>query len=92
MAAVHHQPRPAGPTADLAVEVLREPGIEPQVTTVIRGPQVRSGALQAAWVAFTRRQLCLPADRRPEVAALLRRHPSVPRPIVVPSWPGTSGD
>lgn len=89
--AVHHQPRPAGPTAELAVEVLREAGIEPHVTTVIRQPQVRTGALLEAWVDFTRRQLCLPVDRRPEVEELMRQHPSVPRPIVVLSWPGTAG-
>jgi hypothetical protein len=56
---------------------------------VIREPQVRTGALLDAWVDFTRRQLCLPADRRPEVEELMRRHPSVPRPIVVLSWAGT---
>jgi hypothetical protein len=87
--AVHHQPRPAGPTAELAVEVLRGCGIEPEVTETQLEPLTRTGDLAELWVDFTRRQLCLPPERRPEVEELLRRYPSAPRRVVVLAWPGT---
>ena len=86
--AVHHQPRPDGPTAELAVEVLREAGLEPEVRERVIEPVVRTGALLDSWVDFTRRQLCLPPERRPEVEELMRRHPPRPRRSVVLSWPG----
>ena len=41
---VHHQPRPAGPTADLAVEVLREHGIEPSRQEWVRPAPTSSRA------------------------------------------------
>jgi hypothetical protein len=40
-------------------------------------------------VAFTRRRLCLPPERDPEVAALLP--PPVPRPHVALWWSGRAG-
>lgn len=86
---VHQQPRPSGPTAELALAVLREAGLDPAVREVVRDPQVRTGALQEAWVDFTRRQLCLPPDRRAEVEELMRRNPPRPRRSVVLSWPGS---
>jgi SAM-dependent methyltransferase len=67
----HHQPRPTGPTAALAVEVLREHGIEARSQSWVRPPPVLTEDLVAAHVAVTRRRLCLPADRDPEVAAQL---------------------
>jgi hypothetical protein len=87
--AVHGQPRPDGPTADLAVEVLRECGIEPEVTEMQLDPLPRTGGLAEVWADFTRRQLCLPPERRPEVDELMRRHPPRPRRVVVLAWPGT---
>jgi SAM-dependent methyltransferase len=87
--AVHHQPRPDGPTAELAVDVLRESGIEPEVTETLLEPLTRTGDLAEAWTDFTRRQLCLPPERRPEVEDLMRRHPARPRRVVVLAWPGT---
>ena len=85
---VHGQPRPRGPSAELAVEVLRERGIEPDIREVVRGPTVRTGEQHEAWVDFTRRQLCLPPERRREVEELLVRFPPTPRRIVVLTWPG----
>jgi SAM-dependent methyltransferase len=87
--AVHHQPRPDGPTAELAVSVLREAGMEPAVHERVVQPAVRTGALLDTWVDFTRRQLCLPPERRTEVEELMRRHPARPRRVVVLSWPGS---
>lgn len=86
--AVHDQPRPDGPTAELAVEVLRETGIDPQVREVVREPAARTGQLYGLWVDFTRRQLCLPSDRRNQVEALMRRYPPRPRRSVVLTWAG----
>ena len=43
---------------------------------------------RAEVVAFTRRRLCLPADRDPEVAALLP--PNGPRSQVTLWWPGSA--
>ena len=86
--AVHHQPRPDGPTAELAVAVLREAGIEPDVRERVIAPVERTGALLDTWIDFTRRQLCLPPERRPEVVELMERHPPQPRRAVVLSWPG----
>ncbi|HTE73139.1 MAG TPA: methyltransferase domain-containing protein [Actinomycetes bacterium] len=86
--AVHGQSRPRGPTAELAMAVLRESGIAPTVAEVVRDPAVRAGALREAWVDFTRRQLCLPPERRAEVERLMERHPPTPRRSVILSWPG----
>ena len=85
---VHHQPRPDGPTAELAVEVLQEAGIDPEVREVVREPAARTGQLYDLWVDFTRRQLCLPPERRDEVEELMRAHPPRPRRSVVLTWPG----
>ena len=85
--AVHHQPRPAGPTAELAVEVLAEAGIVASVEEWVRpGPDLADPAVRAEVVAFTRRRLCLTADRDAEVAALVDAHPPRPRRSVVLSW------
>jgi SAM-dependent methyltransferase len=89
--AVHHQPRPRGPSAELALEVLRECGIEAEAREVLRPPVVRTGEVYEEWVDFTRRQLCLPPDRRPEVLELLAAHPPGPVRIVTFSWPDSAG-
>lgn len=86
--ALHHQPRPSGPTAELAIEVLRAAGIDPRVEEEVREPAERTGAVLEAWVEVTRRQLCLPAARRDEVAELMRRHPPRPKRVVTLAWPG----
>ena len=86
--AAHHQPRPRGPSAELALEVLRECGVEPEVCEAVPEPVVRTGDLLEEWVDFTRRQLCLPPERRPEVVELLAAHPPGPRRTVTFAWPG----
>jgi SAM-dependent methyltransferase len=79
---VHGQTRPDGPSAHLAVEVLAEEGIEARVAewerpdrwaTAMAAEPDDEGArrIEAETVAFTRRRLCLPADRDAEVAALM---------------------
>jgi SAM-dependent methyltransferase len=83
---VHHQPRPSGPTAELAVTVLREHGIETRQRVWERPAPSLEGPLATTYVAFTRRRLCLPADRDPEVAAYLAAHPPQPRRSVVLWW------
>ena len=73
--------RPTGPTADDAVAVLREAGIEPDVE---RAPRMARNVTKEARVASARRYLCLPADRDPEIAALLGDEP--PPGEVVTLW------
>jgi len=84
----HGQPRPAGPTADLAVAVLSEAGISPSSLEWERPAPDLAGPLGPAYISFTRRRLCLPADREPEVAALLLARPQVPRRTHVLWWDG----
>jgi SAM-dependent methyltransferase len=76
--------RPDGPSADDAAAVLRECGIEPQIERWERPPR-RHAADRAALVAFTRRRLCLPPERDPEVDALLPTEPP-PQPVVTMWW------
>ncbi|EHR50994.1 methyltransferase family protein [Saccharomonospora marina XMU15] len=65
--------RPQGPTADDAVAVLRELGIEPRVAAW-RRQHSASGEHPDfdTLVDVTRRRLCLPRERAPEVAKALR--------------------
>ena len=58
--AVHRQPLPTGPTAELAVAVLREAGIDPEVGDRVYQPPARTGALLEAWIDLNRHQ-ALPA-------------------------------
>ena len=60
--------RPEGPTAEDAVAVLSEAGIEPKVE---RFPRIGRTIPRETRVASLRRYLCLPADRDPEIDALL---------------------
>jgi SAM-dependent methyltransferase len=84
---VHHQPRPDGPTSDLALAVLRDAGIDPTVEEWVRpAPDLNAPEVHEALVAFTRRRLCLTPDRDPEVAALLAEFPPPARRSVVMSW------
>lgn len=79
--------RPSGPTADDAVAVLREVGIEP---TVERAP--RSGRVMdhADRVASLRRYLCLPAERDPEIDALLGEDAGFGGEVVTLWWAGSA--
>lgn len=76
--------RPEGPTADDAVAVMAACGIHPHVERWERPPRRHAGQ-RAALVAFTRRRLCLPPERDPEVEALLPAEPP-PQPVVTLWW------
>ncbi len=82
----HGQPRPTGPTAALAVEVLGEAGIEPRSVVWDRPAPDLTGELGPVAVAFARQRLCLPVDREPEVARLLLARPGLPRRTHVLWW------
>ncbi|HEU4676640.1 MAG TPA: methyltransferase domain-containing protein [Motilibacteraceae bacterium] len=83
----HGQPRPDGPTADLAVQVLRELGIEPHVEPFQRTARARPWEEE---VASMRRRLCLPAERDEEVGRWMRElgvlHSDQARREVVAIW------
>jgi hypothetical protein len=66
--------------------VLREAGISPRRRTWSRPPSPDATARSPAYVAFTRRRLCLSVDREPEVRQLLARYPAPPRESVVLWW------
>jgi SAM-dependent methyltransferase len=69
----HGLGRPAGPTAADAVAVLREAGIAPREQRWT-DPEPASDVTDSL-LESTRRRLCLPPDRTPELAAVLRDHP-----------------
>ena len=89
--AVHGQALPEGPTAGLAVAVLREAGLDPEMRDRVYQPPVRTGALLETWIDLNLHQLCLPPERRDEVVELMQRYPAKPRRSVVLSWPGSAG-
>src|SRR5436305_6303113 len=66
----HGQDRPDGPTVELFGEVLAELGIEAE-SAGWRRADLFGDADPAEVLAFTRRRLCLPASRDPEIAAAL---------------------
>jgi SAM-dependent methyltransferase len=97
----HGLERPEGPTADDAVAALRALGLQVERedwTTTQAGTFERFEDL----VAFSRRRLCLPAERDPEIAEALRplsvhddrgyRMAPLRRPIVTLSWPGAAAE
>lgn len=81
----HGQDRPDGPTSALFREVLAELGIEARWTSWERLDLFRGGD-PAEVLAFTRRRLCLPADRDPEIAAQLARLDEGPSPTATTLW------
>lgn len=78
--------RPTGPTADDAVAVLREIGINPEVEG---SPRMPRPVARHAQVAAVRRYLCLTEDRDPEIDALLGDGPG-PGELVTIWWAPTS--
>src|SRR2546428_82469 len=62
--------RPTRPTADDAMDVLREAGLQPRREDW-NAPRPGGFDTKAEAVAMVRRLLCLPADRDPDVAAAL---------------------
>ena len=83
--------RPAGPTVDELLAVLRELGLDPEHTTSPRGPLSAYAADPATLVPTARRRLCLPADRDRELAEWLAANP-LPWPDTVATirWPGAA--
>ena len=79
--------RPEGPTADDAIAVLREAGIEPAVE---RAPRVARSTDRETRVASIRRYLCLPPAREPEVDALLGDDQWVVGEVVTLWWEGSA--
>src|SRR4029450_9091551 len=66
----HELERPAGPSADLAVEAGGELGIGVRREDEVRVPRSGGFERQDDAIAFIRRRLCLPADRDGELPAL----------------------
>ena len=67
---LHSLSRPLGPTAEDAVAVLRELGIEPRVERWPRPPRPEYPSFDAL-VTITRQRLCLPAERTEELSRTL---------------------
>jgi len=82
----HGTPRPTRPTAEDAAGVVRDLGLDVGFERFDAPPRWNGEADRDALVAFTRRRLCLPAERDPEVAALLPPHG--PRQHVTLWWDG----
>ena len=66
----HGLERPSGPTAADAAAALRALGLDPERQDWESGDRLGFDRFEEL-VAFTRRRLCLPADRDPEVAEAL---------------------
>lgn len=78
--------RPLRPTADDAVAVLRDLGIDPQIERWRRPPRRIGRLTRAEEVAFTRRRLCLPPERDAEIDALLPPSGGLPLDDLVTVW------
>ncbi len=79
----HGLDRPTGPTADLCRDVLVEAGVpvtEERFTAPARPVPF------ATRVSFTRKRLCLPVEREPEVAEILREQGQPPPRDLVTLW------
>ncbi len=86
----HGLDRPRDPTADDALAVLVELGLEVGVERW-EAPGRWETAPREELVAFARQRLCLPPERDPEVAAALDKDfVSGPRQLVTLWWPGTA--
>jgi SAM-dependent methyltransferase len=68
---LHGLERPAGPTADDAVAILRDLGLDPAVQAWQRPARAEYASVDDL-VAHTARRLCLPPERHDELRAALR--------------------
>ncbi len=78
-------PRPDEPSAELLVEVVRETGRDPVVTTTTR-PAGTSEVHDADQVALVRRRLCLDPSRDADVRAALVELGPTATTLVTVSW------
>lgn len=76
--------RPPPATVDDVLAVLAEIGVRPEVQRWSRPPTPRDGGVE---VDFTLRRLCLPLERRAEVAEAVQSLGPRNRDIVTISWP-----
>ncbi|HET7530656.1 MAG TPA: methyltransferase domain-containing protein [Mycobacteriales bacterium] len=79
----HGIDRPDGPTADLALEVLREIGVTPQSKAWSRPPR---DVPREAYVRLNRRRLCLPVEAEPEVDRMMADPTTASRDVVTIWW------
>jgi len=77
--------RPSGPTAEDAIELLTDAGLE---VSVERSPRVNRPVSAEARVASARKYLCLPVEREPEVAELMAGLPDGSGEVVTLWWEG----
>lgn len=83
--------RPDGPTADGFVDVIRELGLDPEITVSSRSALSTAAADPDVFVPTTRRRLCLPPDRDAEIAEWLGRHPPpFADRVATVRWPGAA--
>jgi len=83
----HNLDRPTGPTADDAVAVLVEAGLDVSSEAFLAPPRLDRS--RDAWVGLVRRHLCLPPERDAEVEALLPADAELGfRDVVALWWPG----
>lgn len=81
--------RPAGPTAEDLVAVVRELGLEPEFAVGPRSALPAAAFVPSVLASTARRRLCLPPDRDDEIAAWLDTNelPWVDQVATV-RWPG----
>jgi SAM-dependent methyltransferase len=79
----HDQLRPTGPTAELARDVLTDAGLPVRLERFTAPARTLDPALRAR---LTRIRLCLPAEREPEVAALLSQAGAPPPRELATLW------
>jgi SAM-dependent methyltransferase len=85
----HGSARPTRPSAADAAAVVRDLGLDVSVEEFEAAPRWGHDHDRAELVAFTRRRLCLPAERDAEIDAVLE--PPGPRLHVTLWWPGRAG-
>jgi SAM-dependent methyltransferase len=78
----HGLDRPAGPAADLALEVIRDLGIDVAVQRWSRPPRE---VAREVYVRMNRRRLCLPVEAEPDVDRLMGPT-DLPRDVVTLWW------
>ncbi|MGH9134515.1 MAG: class I SAM-dependent methyltransferase [Ilumatobacteraceae bacterium] len=83
--------RPAGPTDEDLVAVLRETGLVPEIWRGPRAPLSSHASDPSTLLPAARRRLCLPPERDGELAEYLAEHPiDFVRTVTTLRWPGTA--